>query len=381
MIAGTLAVLVFAVLYWKAVPPAYRGACLLLFGLALYGTMAASIAINVALVLAVLLTLRFVTGPFRNTLAISLAILALLLNKYAHLPAFQVVGLSYVSFRLILLCRAASRAADPPAVGKALEYTLFPPTFLSGPIEPCERFSKGVVPQTLSRTELFASLLRIATGLGKKLVLVEPLGVFADANFSRTAPGADLWAGLVAYSLFLYLDFSAYSDLAIGASRLFGYSIGENFNWPYLSASISEFWTRWHISLSQFLRDQVFIPLSARALNIKSLSERPLLTASLASLTTMTLCGMWHGDRLSFALWGLGHGIFLAAHQFHRQKLLTLLPARKRMKLQSQPLYRAGAILGTFLCVSLLWVPFRFTVTDSVEVYGKLFSVFFQSAM
>ncbi len=381
MIAGTLAVLVFAVLYWKIVPPVYRAASLLLFGLALYGTMAASVAINFALVLAVLLTLRFVPGPFRITVAIGLALLGLLLNKYAHLPAFQVVGLSYVSFRLILLCRAASKAADPLPVGKALEYALFPPTFLSGPIEPYARFAKGVVPETLSRTELFASLLRIATGLAKKLALVEPLRAFSDTNFNRTAPSAELWAGLLAYSLFLYLDFSAYSDLAIGASRLFGYSIGENFNWPYLSTSISEFWTRWHISLSQFLRDQVFMPLSGRALNVKWLAERPLLTGSLASLATMTLCGMWHGDRLSFALWGLGHGVFLAAHQFHRQKLLTLLPARKRMKLQSQPAYRAGAILVTFLGVTLLWVPFRFTLTDSVEVYGRLFSVFFQSAM
>jgi len=381
LITGALAVLVFAILYWKVVPARYRASSLLAFGFALYWTLASSLAINLALVLVVLLILRFGGERFRTTAGIAAALSGLLLNKYAGLPAFQVVGLSYVSFRLILLCRAGSKHADRPGVTSAIEYALFPPTFLSGPIEPYERFVKNVVPPALSRGELFASLLRIAIGLGKKLMLVQPLRSLSDASFTTTAPPAALWAGLLAYSLFVYLDFSAYSDLAIGGARLFGYSIGENFNWPYLSASISEFWTRWHISLSQFLRDQVFMPLSARALNVKALSERPLLTGSLASLTTMLLCGAWHGDRLSFAIWGLGHGVLLVAHQCHRQKILARLPARRRMKLQSQPVYRAGATLATFLCVSLLWVPFRFNLTDSLAVYGRLFSVFFHSTM
>ena len=379
MITGTVAVLAFSIFYWKIVPGTYRAMSLLIFGLALYWTLAASVAINVGLVLAVLLALRLAPGSRGTGLAISLALLGLLLNKYARVPAFQVVGLSYVSFRLISLCRSAHKRPAPSPT-KALHYALFPPTFLSGPIEPYERFEKGIVPEALSRSELFASLLRIATGLAKKLLVAEPLRVFSDASFSTAGAGAPLWAGLIAYSLFLYVDFSAYSDLAIGGARLFGYTIGENFNWPYLSASISEFWTRWHMSLSQFLRDHVFMPLSGRALKVKGLAERPLLTGCVASLATMTLCGMWHGDRLSFALWGLGHGILLSAHQFHRQKLLTRLPARKRMKLLSQPVYRAGATLVTFLCVTLLWVPFRFTLTDSLAVYGRLFSVFFHSA-
>jgi D-alanyl-lipoteichoic acid acyltransferase DltB (MBOAT superfamily) len=95
----------------------------------------------------------------------------------------------------------------------------------------------------------------------------------------------------------------------------------------------------------------------------------------------MTLCGLWHGDRLSFAVWGLGHGALLACHQLHRQKVLARLPARKRMKLLSQPVYRGGATVLTFLCVSLLWVPFRFDLDQSVAVYGRLFSVFFHPAM
>jgi alginate O-acetyltransferase complex protein AlgI len=381
LITSTFAILVFALLYWKVVPPRHRAASLLLFGLALYWTMASSLAINAALVIAVLLVLGSGGARTRAPVGISLALLCLLFEKYAGAPAFKVAGLSYVVFRLVLLCRFAAKHGHPPGLRGGIEYALFPPTFLSGPIEPYERFSKNVIPQGLNRRELFASLLRITAGLLKKLVLAEPLRGLSDASFSINGSPATLWAGLLEYSLFVYLDFSAYSDLAIGGARLFGYSIGENFNWPYLSASITEFWTRWHISLSQFLRDQVFMPLSARALNLRALAERPLLAGSLASFVTMTLCGLWHGDRLTFALWGMGHGLLLGLHQFHRQKVLSFLPARKRMKLTQQPVYRAGATLVTFLCVTLLWVPFRFDLDQSLAVYGRLFSVFFHSAM
>lgn len=380
MITGTLAVLLFAIVYWKVLPKPWRPASLFLAGMALYRAMAGSLAADLGLVVLVVLIMGATPGPGRAVAGSALAVAALALNKYGGLPSFQVVGLSYVSFRLISLCHQfEKRRQPPPSLAGALFYALFPPTFLSGPIEPYERFREARVLARLSRTELFVSLFRIATGLAKKLILAEPLRGFADGAFNPVSPAATLWAGLAAYSLFVYLDFSAYSDLAIGGARLFGYPIGENFNWPYLSASISDFWKRWHISLSEFLRDHIFIPLSGRALRMGSLARSPVLVGAMASLITMTLCGMWHGDRLSFAIWGLGHGILLATHQLYRQKLVSRLPARRRMKLLSHPAYRLSAVALTLLCVTLLWVPFRFPLEDSARVYLRLFSVFFHS--
>lgn len=382
MIFGAIIVLVFALLYWTVLPARFRPAALLLLGLALFQAFASSIAVNLFLILAIAVVIQKAPRSSSHSLVATLAILLLALNKYADVPVFQVVGLSYVSFRLISLSRDVQRGKSArPTLGQTIFYALFPPTFLSGPIEPYGRFKNVWTPGGLSRRDLFASLSRMASGLAKKLLLVEPLRVFAEEHFATTQPGSALWMGLLAYSLLVYLDFSAYSDLAIGIARLFGYTIGENFNWPYFSASISEFWTRWHISLSQFLRDHVFLPLSSRALKIHALAQSPGLAAGGASLITMVLCGMWHGNRLSFVVWGLGHGLLIGAHQIHRQQVMNRFPARKRMKIQNHAAYRAVATLLTFSCVTLLWVPFRFGLSESALVYGRLFSAFFHSAM
>lgn len=380
MIAGTVAVLLFALVYWKALAPSWRPFALFAFGLAAFWTLAPSLAVNAALVAAAFLVLGTQSaGRFR--LAIFLAIATLAANKYAKTPPYQVVGLSYVAFRVISLARAVERKKkESPGFFATLFYALFPSTFLSGPIEPYERFATTPA-AALSRNELFASLFRISVGLGKKLLIVEPLNAFFTPRFTPSSDGATLWWGLIGYSLFVYLDFSAYSDLAIGTARLFGYSIGENFDWPYLSSNIAEFWKRWHISLSQFLRDHVFMPLSSRALASRGLSRFPLAVAVCASLVTMTLCGMWHGDRASFVFWGFGHGALLAAHQIYRQKLVGRMKAKARARVLQNPAYRVFGTLLTFTAVTLLWVPFHFSAAEAAAVYGRLFSVFFHSAM
>ena len=376
MSVAALGGLVFALVYWRLLPPSARPASLLALCALLYWASAPSLALNLALTLLVLAALRFGPLSARSWPAIALPIVALLLNKYAGLPAFQVVGLSYVAFRLISLSRDVGKRQDaPPSILDALVYVLFPTTFLSGPIEPFERFRKIEPPARLERMELFASLTRIVIGLAKKLLIADPLGAFANTALAPDASASMLWPGLFAYSLFVYLDFSAYSDLAIGGARLFGYKLGENFDWPYLSANISEFWTRWHISLSQFLRDHVFLPLSGRALT-GGLAAWPLLVGIMSSLVTMTLCGMWHGSRGSFAVWGFAHGVLIGLHQIYRQKVLGRMKAKQRIAFQKKPAYRAFCTLLTFVGVSLLWVLFRFPLPEAGQVYGRLFGAF-----
>src|SRR5262249_30575694 len=188
----------------------------------------------------------------------------------------------------------------------------------------------------------------------------------AERGFADPSGGASgAWLALLCYSLYVYLDFSAYCDLALGVARLFGYRLSENFRWPYLSADIGEFWRRWHITLSLWLRDYVYLPLSVTLAVSQRLRRRPLLIGSASAVARMVACGLWHGNTPSLALWGFGHGVLLAGHQVYRQRVLGRLPAKRRKLLAANPLYRSAATAVTFFFVTLLWVFFRFPLGDS----------------
>ena len=142
-------------------------------------------------------------------------------------------------------------------------------------------------------------------GFSKKILLANPMGEVADAVFAAESLAAmDAWFGIVAYAFQIYLDFSAYSDMAIGLGRMFGFRFPENFNSPYKSASITEFWRRWHISLSSFLRDYLYIPLGGNR-------KGPARTY-VNLMTVMLFGGLWHGAQWTFVVWGAIHGGMLA---------------------------------------------------------------------
>jgi alginate O-acetyltransferase complex protein AlgI len=236
----------------------------------------------------------------------------------------------------------------------ALYATLFP-KLVAGPIV---RY-RDVAPQfdVPRRPPAFVAtgVQRFIVGLAKKLLVANALAPIADEIFSLPAaaltPGL-AWMGAAAYGLQLYIDFSAYSDMAIGLGRMLGFEFVENFNYPYVAASIREFWQRWHISLSTWFRDYLFLPL-AYALSRRIPEGRFLAVRNdmwiyaAAMLTTMLLCGMWHGALWTFALWGLWHGAFLVAENSTVGKR-----ARKRLK---PPL----RLLLTQVIVLCGWVVFR----------------------
>ena len=224
------------------------------------------------------------------------------------MSSFHLVGLSYAVFRLIHV--AIERARGRIEVGglpPLLEYVLFPPAFLSGPIERYGEFQRGIDVSRLDLDSAFWGTRRILFGLAKKVFLVGALSAAAERGFTDPSGSvATAWLALLCYSLYVYLDFSAYCDLALGIARLFGYRLSENFRWPYLSADIGEFWRRWHITLSFWLRDYVYLPLSAKLAEYPRLRRRPLLVASASAVTTMMVCGLWHGNTpVARAIWGL----------------------------------------------------------------------------
>jgi len=277
------------------------------------------------------------------------------------------LGPSYFTFKKIsyLLDCYWLRLPPEPRFGRLLLYVAFFPEITAGPIDRAGR----LLPQfdrrrDFVREDLSAGLHQILWGLFKKLVIADRLAAFVDPVFAdpgRFQAQAVLAAAL-AYSLQIYADFSGYSDMAIGLGRLFGYRLQANFDRPYFALSVGDFWRRWHVSLSQWLRDYLFLPLSfsfLRRFPRERLLGRPTedRAYAVASLATMALCGLWHGASWAFLAWGLLHGLYLAAGYATRRLRGR---ARKALGLSSRPaLGRAWRRLATFLLVSLAWIFFR----------------------
>ncbi len=230
--------------------------------------------------------------------------------RYEKLGLILPIGLSFVVFQAIsLVVDVYRRQLDPKTFGffEHVLYLLFFPQVVAGPIirtrDLLERFSRT---PTLDPEAGGRGLFRIAVGIVKKLVLADLLAsgivdpVFANPQNYTSAENV---VAAVAYTFQLYLDFSAYSDIAIGAAALFGFSFPENFNKPYLAKNLFEFWNRWHISLSTWLRDYLYIPLGGNRV------AKGRLLFNL--MVVMVLGGLWHGADWRFALWGGIHGVAL----------------------------------------------------------------------
>lgn len=244
---------------------------------------------------------------------------------------------------------------------KFLHYSLFVtffPQLIAGPIV----HHKDMLPQfdqnsrfSIESSHIAIGLSIFAIGLFKKTVLADGIAPYANPVFSAADSGQDVdfftaWGGALAYSFQLYFDFSGYSDMAIGLSRMFGIVLPLNFYSPYKAANIAEFWRRWHITLSHFLRDYVYIAMGG--------NRRGNARRNINLMTTMLLGGLWHGAGWNFIIWGGLHGIYLVIHQMWRALL-------EKMHISpSGSVYAALAWLITMLCVVVGWVFFRATTLD-----------------
>jgi D-alanyl-lipoteichoic acid acyltransferase DltB (MBOAT superfamily) len=242
---------------------------------------------------------------------------------------------------------------------RPLEFTLFVvffPQLIAGPIV----HWKEILPQfrvpeayRVQAENIAVGLAIFALGLFKKAVLADGIAVYATPTFAAADAGGSpdflaAWSAALAYSFQLYFDFSGYSDMAIGAARLFGIVLPLNFNSPYKAANIIDFWRRWHMTLSRFLRDYLYIALGG---NRRGPTRRH---ANL--LATMLLGGLWHGAGWTFVLWGGLHGAFLVINHLWR----GIVPGR----VATHRLYLFAAWKLTFLAVVVAWVPFRATTLD-----------------
>jgi alginate O-acetyltransferase complex protein AlgI len=280
-----------------------------------------------------------------------------------HLDILLPVGISFYTFKTLSYTIDVYRG-QLPACRSLWKYAMFVtyfPELIAGPIVRASVFlpqmTRSLKP-SWPRTVIGLQLILL--GFTKKLGIADRVAPLVDRVFQspdRFTP-VTVTLAVVAYSLQIYCDFSGYSDMAIGVSKIIGFDLPENFNMPYLATSITEFWRRWHMTLSQWLRDYLYIPLGG--------NQRGRLRTYLNLLITMLLGGLWHGANWNFVFWGFLHGLGLAVHKFW----MELRPRRGEPS-------TAGKILGwaatyTFVCIA--WVFFRSpSFSMATRVLAKLF--------
>jgi alginate O-acetyltransferase complex protein AlgI len=220
-------------------------------------------------------------------------------------------------------------------------YVLMFPQLVAGPIVRYSYVAKSLTERRVSLTSFASGAVRFALGLGKKILIANTVARATDKIFALPldllSPSV-AWIGVIAYTLQIYFDFSGYSDMAIGLGRMLGFELPQNFSFPYISRSIREFWRRWHISLSTWFQDYLYIPLGGNRVS-------PVRN-SFNLLTVFLLCGLWHGAKWTFVAWGLYHGLFLV---FERQPLVSRMLDRSRW----------GSHIYTLLVVVCGWTLFR----------------------
>ena len=194
-------------------------------------------------------------------------------------------------------------------------FIMFFPQLIAGPILKYHEFGPQMADHDSGVSGAACGLRRFAVGLGKKVLLANTIGIFADRVFSVPVPELPVWMtwlGCGAYALQIYFDFSGYSDMAIGLGKIFGFSIPDNFNYPYISRSITEFWRRWHISLSSWVRDYLYFPLGG--------SRCSMFRACCNTMFVFVVVGLWHGASWSFIVWGAWFGLFMVLERLSGYK-------------------------------------------------------------
>jgi alginate O-acetyltransferase complex protein AlgI len=288
--------------------------------------------------------------------------LNVLLNMFgsAALPVLKVtlpIGISFYTFEsmsyTIDVYRGAARAAKTFADISCF-VSLFP-HLVAGPIVRYNILAEQIAEREHTLEKFSYGVALFILGFAKKILLANPMGEVADVVFSAASPMAlDAWVGVVAYAFQIYFDFSGYSDMAIGLGRMFGFIIPKNFASPYLSENITDFWRRWHISLSTWLRDYLYIPLGG--------NQKGPRRTYFNLIVVMLLGGLWHGANWTFLVWGAYHGSLLAFERWRgKQSAYERLP-------------HAARVAVTFVLVLFSWVLFRSPdLSHAISYFGAMF--------
>ena len=353
------ALLVLSVISFFAVPKTWRSMILISSGIGFYVYFA---GINFLVIAAELMLIWFLTrrySHFRLTSAVIIAVIVLAYFKYwTHISP---LAISFFTFEFIhFIVERRKKTIRSFSLSQLSAFTFFFPTLVAGPIKRFPDFNRQIKSAQLLPDHIFIGVVRIILGLFKKLVLADTFAVISgntllSASAIRSATPLLAWVSLISYSFRIYLDFSGYSDIAIGSARLFGIIIPENFILPYLRTNIASFWKHWHRTLYSWIIDYLFIPLGG--------SRRGTLIAVRNTLIAMSLSGLWHGAAWHFMAWGFYHGILLAGYRTYKSVFPTLyIPT---------PI----SVVITFVFVSLGWLLFVAPVKIAALAAAKLVGI------
>ena len=285
----------------------------------------------------------------------------------AMMPGAPPLAVSFFVFEFVHYLFEVRRGGEP--IRSPLKFVLFAiffPSLVAGPIKRYTQFLPSLEEAAAARAsaEDFAEgLRRVGLGFFKKVVIADNLTLYIETSQPHFAGSGlfDRWELLVGIALRILFDFSGYSDIAIGCARLLGIRLPENFNWPYAARNLQDFWQRWHISLSSWIRDYVYIPLGG--------SRHGPLRRVFNGMLAFALCGLWHGPAWHFVVWGLWHGAGLAVSATYAR-----VPGLGRMlsRVFSQEPVAAWAL--TQLHVGVGWLVFFYPVADAARMARQLFT-------
>ena len=269
------------------------------------------------------------------------------------------IGISFFTFQTMSYSIDVYRSSVVPERNffYFTTYVSMFPQLIAGPIVRYETISKELYKRDINFNNFSDGLLRFMQGLFKKVLIANNIGyLWTTLSSMESLSIASAWLGIIAYTFQIYFDFSAYSDMAIGMGKMLGFNYLENFNYPYISKSITEFWRRWHISLSSWFKDYVYIPLGgSKCSRIKHIRN---------ILIVWCLTGIWHGASYNFMLWGLYYGIILIIEKFFLKGFLSKLPNTLKH-------------IYTMLVVIIGWLIFASTDLSMFSVYfSNMFNIF-----
>lgn len=277
------------------------------------------------------------------------------------------IGISFFTFQGLSYTIDTYRDPDSGTrdFSKLLLYISFFPQLVAGPIVKYHDVAAQIEERQCTPEQTAYGVRRCIFGLSKKLLIANAVGYIADKVFNEYLPGGVgdwrlMWLGAICYTLQIYYDFSGYSDMAIGMGRMFGFRFRENFDHPYGASSMKEFWRKWHISLSSWFKEYLYIPLGG--------NRRGKARTALNKLIVFFCTGIWHGADWTFVFWGLGHGLLTSLED------LGVIPAER---LNRSRIGRAAAKIYTLLSVMLLFVFFR---ADSFSQAFRLIALMFSGS-
>ncbi|MDI6721355.1 MAG: MBOAT family O-acyltransferase [Candidatus Aenigmarchaeota archaeon] len=319
------------------------------------------------------------TACYAMALVLPVAVLAFYKYRFLHEPSNYLswfnyitnsliipLGLSFLTFEIIhYVVDLRNRKIKSHNLADFMAFIMFFPSFSAGPIKRFQKFFRQPKESRFRANNIFLGLLRIITGLFKKIVIADSISFLryplSDPSlFLGEGSFSALWVSVFAFSLEIYFDFSAYSDIAIGSAKMFGIALPENFNNPYLKTSISSFWRNWHISLYKWVADYIYLPLGGSRVSKINLIRNVFII--------FFIIGMWHGGSVNFILWGLYHGFIISLHRLYG---FYLRPRIESRKFYNSNYMKLASIALTFTLISVGWVFFVISDLKSITFILK----------